>query len=331
MSCRPVTIVVPVWNGRELLEALLRSLRAQTHAIAEILVIDNGSTDGSAAAAEQAGAHAIRMGSNTGFARAVNRGIAECRTEWLALVNNDIEAAPDWLAHLAAALEDESAWFATGKILQASHGDHLDGTFDALSRGGCAWRIGNGRPDGAEFSVRRRISFPPATAALFRADLFRRLGPLDETFESYLEDVEFGLRSALAGLDGWYVPEAVAWHRGSATLGRWHPQTVRRISRNQVFLVAKHYPARLILRYGWPILVAQSLWGLLALRHGAGWAWLRGKCAGVWQATRNVQKSSTRLRDILEQSESEILLIQSKTGFDFYWRAYFLLTRGGTS
>jgi GT2 family glycosyltransferase len=326
-----ITIVVPVWNGRALLEALLRSLRTQTHPIAEILVIDNGSTDGSAEAAEEAGARAIRMGTNAGFARAVNRGIAECRTECLAIVNNDVEAAADWLEHLAAALQDGDAWFATGKILQASDRQRLDGTFDTLSRGGCAWRVGHGRPDSAEFSVRRRISFPPGTAALFRADLFRRLGALDETFESYLEDVEFGLRCALAGLDGWYVPEAVAWHRGSATLGRWHPHTVRRISRNQVLLVTKHYPARLILRYLWPILVGQGLWGMLALRHGAGWAWLRGKFTGVFHRARCVQKSSFRLRAVLEHNESEILDIQSRTGFDFYWRAYFLLTRGGAS
>lgn len=328
---RPITIVVPVWNGRELLDTLLRSLRAQTHPIAEILVVDNGSADGSAEAAEQAGARVIRMGSNAGFARAVNRGIAECRTEWLALVNNDVEAAPDWLAHLAAALDDDSAWFATGKILQASDRARLDGTFDALSRGGCAWRVGSGRPDGAEFSVRRRTSFVPGTAALFRTDLFRRVGMLDESFESYLEDVDFGLRCALAGLEGWYVPAALAWHRGSATLGRWHPQTVRRISRNQVFLVAKHYPSGMILRCAWPILVGQGLWGLLALRHRAGWAWVLGKLEGVFRGKRKVQYSYKQLAEILQANEREILHIQVKTGFDFYWRAYFLLTRGGAS
>jgi GT2 family glycosyltransferase len=331
MTFPPITIVVPVWNGRVLLEALLRTLRSQTHPIAEILVIDNGSTDGSAEAAEQAGARAIRMGVNAGFARAVNRGIAECRTEWLAVVNNDVEAAPDWLAHLAGALQDDDAWFATGKILQATDHQRLDGTCDALSRGGCAWRIGSGRHDGAEFSVRHRTFFPPGTAALYRADFFRRVGLLDESFESYLEDVDLGLRCALAGLEGWYVPAAVAWHHGSATLGRWHPHTVRRISRNQIFIVAKHYPAGLILRYGWPILVAQGLWGLLALRHGAGCAWLRGKFAGLFQASRRVRYTSAQLRAILEKSESEIHYIQSRTGFDSYWRAYFLLTRGGTS
>ena len=85
----------------------------------------------------------------------------------------------------------------------------------------------------------------PATAALFRADLFRRVGTFDATFESYLEDVDFGLRCALAGFSGAYVPDAVAYHWGSASLGPWNPEVVRLIARNQSYLVAKHYPPAL--------------------------------------------------------------------------------------
>jgi len=267
-----VTVIVPVWNGRALLQNLLRSLRAQTHPIAEILVVDNGSTDGARELAEESEARVIRMGENAGFARAINRGIAECRTARLAIVNSDVEAAPDWLAQLAAALDDESAWFAIGKILQAADRTRLDGTFDALTASGCAWRVGHDRADGAEFGRRQRVFFPPGTAALFRRELFQRVGGFDESFESYMEDVELGLRCALAGLSGSYVPEAVAWHRGSATLGKWHARTVRLMARNQVLLVAKHYPAGMLARCARPILMGQGLWGLVALRHGRGWA-----------------------------------------------------------
>src|SRR5690349_2745381 len=201
-----VSVVVPVWNGRELLENLFRSLRAQTVAPAAVLVVDNGSSDGSPEIAAKWGARVLRLGSNQGFAYAVNRGIAESTAEAIAIVNQDVEAAPDWLQRLAAALEDNSAWFAAGKILQTAHRDRIDGTFDAVCRGACAWRVGHDRADGPEFSTRRRIFFASGTAALFRADLFRRIGPLDESFESYLEDVDLGLRCATAGLEGWYVP-----------------------------------------------------------------------------------------------------------------------------
>ncbi len=103
------------------------------------------------------------------------------------------------------------------------------------------------------------------------------MGLLEESFDSYLEDADFGLRCALRGITGRYVPEARAVHLGSASLGRWHPETVRRISRNQLFLAARHYSAR----YVWPVLVAQVLWGALAIRHGRGLAWARGKWQGI--------------------------------------------------
>src|SRR6184192_427068 len=114
-----VSIIVPVWNGRVLLERLLASLQAQTHPIAAILVIDNGSEDGAPEVAERLGARVIRMGSNTGFSRAVNRGIRECTTAWLAIVNSDVEPAPGWLERLMEAARPPGVWFAAGKLLSA--------------------------------------------------------------------------------------------------------------------------------------------------------------------------------------------------------------------
>ncbi|MGD0363341.1 MAG: glycosyltransferase family 2 protein [Bryobacteraceae bacterium] len=326
----PITIVVPVWNRRDLLERLLCGLRAQTREIAEILVVDDGSEDGSADLAERMGARIIRMGSHGGFAKTVNRGIRECRTPLAAIVNNDVELAPDWLERLVDGLEP-GAWFATGRIFQAGDRGRIDATYDALCRGGTACRVGHGRPDGPLFREAREIQFPPFTAALFRAELFARAGWLDERFESYLEDVDFGLRCALAGFTGRYVPEAVAWHAGSATLGLWHAGTTRLISRNQVFLIAKHYPRRMLARYGWPILVAQGLWGMVALRHGRGWAWLRGKWEGLrrFGELREPQPPGNGLAGVLGEGEREMRRIQGESARDLYWNLYFLLTAGG--
>src|SRR5690349_17457548 len=110
-----LTAVVPVWNGRELVAALLASLAAQTRRPDEILVIDNGSTDGTPELARQRGARVIGMGRNCGFAPAVNRGIREARSEWIAVLNSDVQLAPDYFERLTST----GAWFATGKILQA--------------------------------------------------------------------------------------------------------------------------------------------------------------------------------------------------------------------
>jgi GT2 family glycosyltransferase len=318
-----VTAIVPSHNRRDLLERILPLLCAQSRPPQEILVVDNASTDGSAEAAATLGARVLRMDRNTGFAAAVNRGVRESRTDWLAIVNNDIEPAPDWLEQLLDGAQTHQAWFATGKLLDAARRDVIDGTFDALSRGACAWRCGAGRPDGPLWSQPRSIRFAPLTAALVRRELFERVGPLDEEFESYLEDVEFGLRCALAGCPGLYQPSAVAWHAGSATLGVWHPQKVRRIARNQLLLVARHYPPG----YLWPILVGQALWTLVALRHGALAACLAGKLEGLrlFRAARRPADAAA-IRRILFESEQEIRHWQRAAGYDLYWRLYFALT-----
>jgi N-acetylglucosaminyl-diphospho-decaprenol L-rhamnosyltransferase len=329
-----VTVIVPVWNGRALVERLMGSLRAQTYAAAEILIVDNASEDGAPEAAEALGARVVRMGSNTGFARAVNRGIQECKTGWLAIVNSDVELAADWIERMLEAAQEPGVWFAAGKILDALDRGRIDGTYDAVCRGGCAWRVGQGRADGPAFSSGCEIRFASGTASLFRTEIFSRAGLLDETFESYLEDVEFSLRCAGLDYTGCYVPEALAYHVGSAALGKWHPETVRMISRNQVFLVAKYYPASLLCRLAWPILLSQTLWGLVALRHGCFTAFLRGKLAGVMgfsrarQSPGRVRMEPKRLLQVLTESERKIRDMQRRTGFDWYWRLYFALTTG---
>ncbi len=327
-----VTVVIPNWNRRDLVERLIPQLRAQSHPIAEIVVVDNGSEDGSAAAASQAGARVLEMGRNAGFSAAVNRGIGEASTDLVAIVNNDVEPAPGWLDRLVEAVRDPRVWFAAGKLLSATQPGSLDGAYDELSRGACAWRAGHGRTDGELWDRPAPIRFAPFTAVLFRKDLFAKVGLLDERFESYLEDVDFCLRAARQGFSGAYVPGAVAVHQGSATLGRWHPEVVKRIARNQLLLVAKHYRRPDLLRYGWPILVAQGLWGGVALRHGRLLSFLRGKIEGL-AAFRSFRGEAAAagpgvksLSEILEQSEAEILRLQRSTGFDTYWRLYFALT-----
>ncbi len=328
-----VTVVVPSWNRRDLLMRVSEGLRRQTYPVDELIVVDNGSEDGSTSIAAEQGAKVISIGRNSGFCHAVNTGIREAKGPWVAVVNNDVEPAPDWLSRLMEGAEHEKAWFATGKLLSASRRDQIDGAYDTLCRGGCAWRAGHGRPDGPEWGIRRTIRFAPFTAVLFRTELFKRVGLLDERFESYLEDVDFGLRCAIKDMKGVYVPDAVAYHAGSATLGPWHRDTVRHIARNQVFLVAKHYSNRQVLRYAWAIFVAQALWGGLAFRHRAGLAYVRGKI-GALRELSSVRTSLSEpagspaegLDKILEESERELLGLQRSTGFDLYWRLYFALT-----
>jgi len=322
-----VAAVIPNWNGAARLARLLEGLQAQSYPIDRVIVVDNGSTDNSAAVAARAGASVIELGANTGFSHAVNCGIRAAAAEWILILNNDVLPEPDWLRNLMqTAATTKEAWFVTGKLLDAARKDSVDGAFDAICRGACAWRCGHGRPDSPVWNQPRQIRFAPLTAALFRAELFERVGLLDETLESYLEDIDLGIRSAAKGLTGLYAPQAVAYHEGSATLGSWHPDTVRKISRNQLLIVAKHYPRKWILRYGWPVLVAQALWGFTALRHGRFLAYAGGKLDGVRLFGKSRGEPCPNLAAILDRSEREIRELQKLTGVDLYWRLYFALT-----
>jgi GT2 family glycosyltransferase len=324
---RTAAAVIPHWNRPDLLQALLPTLKAQTRAFDEIIVADNGSTDHSVEVAESFGARVLKLGSNLGFAAAVNRGIAAATSDWIAILNNDVTLAPDWLEHLIATTEDQGASFASGKILSAADQSTIDGTYDEISRGACAWRCGAGKPDSALWNTPRWVRFVSMTAAIFRRDLFAEIGGLDENFISYLEDVDFGLRCALAGHKGFYQPSAVAWHRGTATLGAWNSDTVRLNARNQVLLAAKHFRGQ----PRWPIVAGQLLWGVLALRHGKGISYIRGKLSGL-RFARDLAGNTTfapekELRQIVDESEGEILKLGWQTGMDPYWRAYFWLVR----
>ncbi len=317
-----VSAVIPHWNRRDLLENLFESMRGQRRAFDEVIVVDNGSMDDSAGFAERNGARVIRLKTNMGFAAAVNRGIDAATGDWIAILNNDVTLHPEWLRVLLDRAGDAS--FATGKILSARDREMIDGAFDEISLGACAQRCGSGKRDSAFWNIPRRIRFASMTAALFRRRLFEEIGPLDERFVSYLEDVDFGIRCAASGHSGIYVPEAIAYHVGSATHGPWKSDTVRRISRNQILLTVKYFHSL----KRWPIVAGQLLWGILALRHGRGIAWLRGRISG-WRDSREMRGNvkENGLRAIFEASEKTIFEVQQQTGFDWYWRIYFWLQR----
>jgi GT2 family glycosyltransferase len=327
-----ITALIPNWNGGARLARVIADLRRQSQPPARILVVDNGSSDGSETAARGAGCDLIAMGRNAGFAAAVNTGIRDCRSEFVAIVNNDVELDPPWLERLAAALSTQEIWFAAGKLRSLARPGVLDGAFDLVSLARTAWRCGSGKADATVWDRPAAIHSAPMTATLFRKALFDRIGPLDERFESYLEDVDFGIRCALASCRGVYVPEAGAGHWGSATLGAWSTETVRLIARNQIYLVWKYRPERWLSRTGWSIVAGQGLWALVVWKNaglGGLAAWLSGKRQGM--SARGVFpqfRHSAKPDRLFDAQQAEIRELQKVTGPDTYWRLYFLLAEG---
>lgn len=334
-----VSAIIPTWNRADLLQSILKNLAEQTRRPEQIIVVDNGSADGTPRVIQDAAVDSIVFPENRGFAVAVNEGIRQAKGDWLLIVNNDVVLDPEWLERLLNSAEQENASFAAGKLLRPDGPGMVDGSWDLVSRAAYAWRCGYGRPDGAVWSTRRRIFFAPMTAALFHRSVFEQVGLLDERFESYYEDVDFGIRCMLAGIEGIYDPAAVALHKSKTTFGKNDYRVMYLSARNQVFLLAKHYPAKTLRRFAWPILVGQILAVIAAGRHGHFVTALRGKWQGLrrWREIRQYAEPSTgrhptravgAMEQALKRSEGEIRRLQVEIGFDPYWRLYFHLVRG---
>ena len=313
-----VSLIIPTWQRRELVLRLLDLLECQTHPADEVIVVDNGSTDGTAEAVANR-ATVIRLTENQGFARAVNLGIQAAKGDWVGILNNDVEPRPNWLE----LLYKSSNHFVTGKLLNKNNPAILDGTFDLLSRVAVPWRAGNGRSSHF-LNYNNRIQFAPWTAVLYRRTVFDKVGLLDEMFGSYYEDVDFGLRCAAAGITGEYESAAIALHEGSATLGAWRPATVRLLTRNHRLLIQKHFGENLDWQTKCRLLVSRGLWALLAMRHGQVSAWWHGRREPLPPLMTELP-DQLQLKAVLAKSETELYRLQKETGFDWYWRAYFCL------
>lgn len=328
-----VSVVIPHSKNRAQLEQALGALRRldkPSSATLEIVVVSNAAGL-SASWAESQGCRLISLESNEGFSRAVNRGIRAASGQWVALLNDDVIVEPGWLAPLLQALDDETLWFAYGKLLDPADRRRIDGVGDAFCRGGAAWRLGHGRRDGPAFSEPRRTYFPSATATLFRRGFFERAGLLEEAFFAYLEDVDLGLRAALEDLPGVYLPQAIAYHHGSRTGGAGSDAMVRWITTHQLLLLAKFYPGSLLLRYARRILAAQLLWCGLSVARGRASAWAKGLIEGLGRMKdirsryKSLRGRAARLPAVLVAGEAEIARVQRLTGFDTYWKWYFRL------
>jgi len=324
-----VDVVIPSWNGRELLEGLLPTLAAQTYRDFRTLVIDNGSSDGTAAWLEREwpGVEVLELERNIGFASAVNRGVAAGRAVYVALLNNDMEVDSGWLDALVRALDtDPAAGAATPKQRSGHDRERLDGAGDAIAWTGGVTRRGIGELDRGQYDRGGRVFSACAGAALYRRAALREIGPFDESFFAYLEDVDWGLRAQLAGHPARYVPEALVYHLGGATSRRTPARETYLVARNHVAFVLKNFPAPWLARFA-PLIAAELVRMLLvAARERQARAVLRGwrhavrrlpatlRARRVVQATRSVPLAELELAVFGDRRRARELLSVMPSG-----------------
>lgn len=259
MNIAKVTIIIPVWNGAVWLPSCLRALKAQSFRDFAVIVVDNGSIDNSRdltrAGCPQA--RLITFERNCGFAAAVNAGIRQCRSDYVALLNMDTQPRPDWLLNLVRVMDASGPEVGclTSKMLAMANPAAADNCGDSLSWQGAAGKRGHGQSADL-FNQTEDVFSACAGAALYRRALLETLGGFDERFFAYLEDVDFGLRAKLRGYRCLFVPTAEVLHQGHGggiPLARY----VRLMTRNRLLLLFKNIPARLLFRHAISLLYGQ--------------------------------------------------------------------------
>ena len=276
-----ISVIIVNWNRRELLRACLESVRRQAEAEFEIIVVDNGSTDGSAEAAESCGARVIRNRENRGFCAANNQGIQAARGEFIALLNNDAEAEPGWLAALARAFRAPEIGMAASKILVYEEPARIDKAGHLIYPDGQNRGRGTGAVDRGQFDRVEECLWPDGCAAMYRKRMLEQVGGFDEDFFAYGDDAELGLRARIAGWKCLYIPDAVVRHHRGATLGLGSARRLILIERNRVLLAVKLFPWSLLCLN--PFYYAARLaTGWWAARQGAGETRLYPGIRGKW-------------------------------------------------
>jgi GT2 family glycosyltransferase len=269
-----VVVVVVNWNRKELLQACLASLARQTHGSFEVVVVDNGSTDGSRTLVEEtAKAYPVPLTLienpiNRGFCAANNQGMFSTDADLVALLNNDAEAEPSWLAALERAIrEGDDIGMAASKVLVWEDPTRIDKCGHLIFPDGQNRGRGSGQTDHGQFNRTEEVLWPDGCAAMYRRAMLEDVGGFDEDFFAYADDAELGLRARWAGWRCLYTPDAVVRHHRGATLGLGSARRLTLIERNRILLAVKLFP--------WSLLWANG--AFLLARIGAG----------MWAAVRN--------------------------------------------
>ncbi len=317
----PVSVIIPNYNGIRFLPTCLNALMHQTYPRdrLEIILVDDGSTDGSVTFVRThfPNVRVVTMGQNRGLAAACNRGASIARGEILALLNNDTEVEPEWVAALVAALEAHPwAGAAASKMLLFDRRNVLHSAGDMMGIDGIPRNRGVWEVDRGQYDHQRVVFGGCGGAVAYRRKVWDELGGFDEALFMYLEDVDLAWRMQLRGWGTVFAPDARVYHHLSATGGG--PLASFYTGRNTIWVIAKNMPGPLLRRYWRPVVIAQ--WriardALRAWRGAAARARLRGQIVGLLSVPRILPKrrrvQATRCVDL---EALDALLVRETNG-----------------
>lgn len=260
-----VSVAVPTLTAGDALADCMRSLQRQTFRPFEVVIVDNS---GTSLVTDCGFARVIYNQSNVGYGAAVNQVFRETSAPYLATLNDDAVADPEWLQALVDAAEaNPHAGMFASRVMLAGKGT-LDSAGMLLAADGSSKQRGHGQAPEA-FSKMREAFFPSGSAALYRRAMLEEIGLFDETYFLYCEDTDLGLRARWAGWNCLYVPEAAVEHRYSHTAGGASPVKAYYVERNRLYTAVKNFPLRMLWRVPFAA-CARYFWHLISLLGGLG-------------------------------------------------------------
>ena len=239
-----VTVIIPNYNGLKFLKDCLQGLEKQSYKEFKVIVIDNGSDDGSVNfLKEEKGIELIALEKNIGFCGAVNLGIKSANTKYVILLNNDTIVYPKYIEMLVKHMQEKDDVFSTSAQMIKMHDESLiDNAGDLYCALGWAFARGTGKKN-EKYSKEHEVFSSCGGAAIYRREIFQEIGYFDEAHFAYLEDVDIGYRARIFGYHNEYEPEAKVLHYGSGFSGSKHNEfKVKLASKNSIFLIWKNMP-----------------------------------------------------------------------------------------
>jgi GT2 family glycosyltransferase len=278
-----VSLVIVSWNGRRYLDECLTAVAGQEGVAFETILVDNGSTDGTADYVRERfpWVRVVALPENRGFTGGNNAGAREARGRYLAFLNNDTAVDPGWLRALRGAV-DEAAGFClvTSRVVYMHDPTIVDSAGDGYLRSGGAFKRHHGARVAAAADSGEVFGVSGAACLMSRA-VFEELGGFDETFFASHEDVDLSYRARLRGYRCRYVASASVRHHGSATLGRVSPFAVFQGQRNLEWLYFANTPAALLLTSLPGHLLYNAAAAVYFARLGLFGAFVRAKVAAL--------------------------------------------------
>lgn len=293
IAMETVTVVIPNYNGKKYLDDCLRSLKKQTYRDFHVIIVDNGSTDGSVEYIRNnhSDVEVIALNENTGFANAVNVGIKASDSEYVFLLNDDTVCEENVIESLVRTMNRGKKLFSVqAKLLQLKNPELIDDSGDYYCALG--WAFSPGRDKKSDFLKKQTvITSACAGAAMYRCALFEEIGYFDEKHFCYLEDVDIGYRARVKGFLNVCDPEAVVYHAGSGTSGsRYNSFKVELTAGNNLYFIYKNMPALQII-INLPFIVAGIIIKhVFYMRKGLGKSHVRGIMAGFSKIIKNTDK-----------------------------------------